>query len=257
MSVDEQQSRSPVEAIDRAALLLVRLAEAGPEGAALADLAAATGMHKATAHRALQALRLRDFADQVDGRYRLGSVAARLGEGFTSGANLAPQLHPALVSLSARTQELVHAGVLEGAHVRYIDKVEPQRTIRVWSSVGGTVPAAVSAMGRAILAAGDVGREQVEVFTRAVDPALRADPDHVWEILEQARARGCAWEIDENEPGIGCIGMPVLREGQAVAAVSITAPVERMTTEHREALHVAMREELGRLLPAPLMIQGR
>jgi IclR family acetate operon transcriptional repressor len=255
MSVDEHRTRSPVEAIDRASLLLIRLSEAGPEGMALADLAAATGMHKATAHRALQALRLRDFAEQVDGRYRLGTVAARLGEGFTADEHLAPQLHPALVSLSARTQELVHAGVLEGAHVRYIDKVEPERTIRVWSAVGGTVPAAVSAMGRALLAAGGVSREQVEVFTRAADPALRVDPDHVWDVLEQARARGCAWEVDENEPGIACIGMPVLRGGRAVAAVSITAPAERMTPERREALRIAMREELAALLPAPLTIQ--
>lgn len=254
MNAEDPPAKSPVEAIDRAALLLVHLAEAGPDGSSLADLATLTGLHKATAHRALQALRHRDFVDQVEGRYRLGTVAARLGESFTAEAHLAPLLHPALVALSERTHELVHAGVLEGAHVRYIDKVEPARTIRVWSSVGGTVPAAVSAMGRALLAFTDVRREQLEVFTRVVDPALEVSTRHVWETLEQARARGCATEIRENEPGIACLGMPVLRSGRAVAAVSVTAPAERMTSARIEELHGLMREELAELLPAPLSI---
>src|SRR5450756_2058619 len=112
---------SPVESVDRALLLLQALARAGARGCSLAELATPLGLHKTTVHRALSALRFREFVaqDPSSGDYMLGPSATGLAEDFFSDDNLPVMLHPALVLLAATTGELVHLGVLVGACLLY------------------------------------------------------------------------------------------------------------------------------------------
>ena len=92
-------------------------------------LATAAGMHKTTAHRTLGALRHRDFVEQdtQTGRYRLGRGAVALADRYLDEGSLPSLLHGALVALCSATDELVHLGVMSGAEVVYLDKVEPDR----------------------------------------------------------------------------------------------------------------------------------
>jgi len=238
---------SPIESVDRALQVLTTLAEAGPRGLVLADLAARTGVHKTTVHRTLAALRQRDFVTQVPGgAYALGGAAVALGETYLAGDNLAVLLHPALVALSQDVAELVHLGVLVGTDVVYLDKVEPDRPVRVWSQVGRAMPAARTALGRALLAFRGTDRATLARY------AAPADAARVWAALESARTTGRAVEDQENEPGIGCVAVPVLRGGVPVAAVSVTAPVERLDDERVVEVHARMRAVLPPLLPAGL-----
>lgn len=244
-------STSPVEAVDRALLVLQALAPAGPRGLALADLAAGLGLNKTTVHRTLAALRFRGFVvqDPATGSYALGAAAVRLGEDYLGEENLPALLHPALVAVSAAVDELVHLGVLSGSQVVYLDKVEPERSVRVWSAVGRRVPAVTTALGRALLAFRGTERSALGSYLGdGVDTA------QVWGALVAARERGFATEVEENEPGISCVAVPLLRSGVAVAAVSITAPAERMTPERVAWLHERMGAVLPELLPAPLTL---
>lgn len=240
---------SPVESVDRALLVLEALAAAGPAGLSLAELASRLEVHKTTAHRALAALRFREFVvqDPSSGHYVLGGAATGLAEAFFGEENLPALLHPALVALCAQTQELVHLGVLSGAQVVYLDKVEPERAVRVWSAVGRRMPAVTTALGRALLASRGASREVVERFAEAI--GTEADAEAAWREISLARERGWAREVEENEPGIACVGAPVLRGGVAVAAVSVTAPVERMSEERFAEIHAQMLEVLPPLLP--------
>ena len=101
---------SPVESVDRALLVLQALARAGARGRPLADLAAELGLNKSTVHRALAALRYRDFVtqDHATGAYLLGPAAIGLRESYFADDQLPLLLHPALAALSAETAELVH-----------------------------------------------------------------------------------------------------------------------------------------------------
>ena len=72
-----------------------------------------------------------------------------------------------------------------------------------------------------------------------------------------ARATGYATEQHENEVGIRCVAVPLLRSGVAIAAVIITAPAERMTPERIIWLHEQLRELLPALLPDGLLLPGR
>lgn len=240
-----------IESVERALRLLEALSDAGPEGASLADLATATGVNKSTAYRALATLRGRGFASQspITGNYLLGAGAMALGERHWTPQNLASSLHAALVALSRAVDELVHLGVASDDFVLYIDKVEPGRAIRVWSSVGQRVPAATTAMGRALLAATGVSDKQLGAYLHAVPPEQALTHDHLSQVVREARARGYSQEIEENEPGVACIGMAILRAGRPVAALSITSLADRMNEARRGELAMAIRREVAPLLP--------
>lgn len=241
-----------VEAIDRALTLLSALAEAGPDGAPLVELASATGVNKSTAYRALSTMRARGFVVQSSstGDYRLGTVAMTLGERFLTPQNLAQSLHPALVTLSRETDELVHLGILVGDEVLYIDKVEPERAIRVFSEIGRRTSAATSAMGRALLAARGVPDDQLAAYLHHGKLSV----DYLAATLNTTRVRGFSTELEENEPGVACLGAALMRGAEAVAALSITMPAERLTEPRQSELAELLRTLLPPLLPAGISV---
>lgn len=245
-----------VEAVDRALQLLVALADAGPSGAPLADLAESAQLNKSTAYRALSTLRHRGFATQDDGNgfYRLGPMAFELGDRADAPQNLAQALHPALVALSRAAEELVHLGVLSGDHVLYVDKVEPERAIRVWSAVGQQVPVASTSMGRALLAARNVPDELLGGYLRHLPENRQVTPERLRESVHSARTRGYAVELGENEPDVACIGTAIMRGSTAVAALSITALAVRMTERRQRELAGVIVGEVGPLLPQGLSL---
>lgn len=249
------QPPSPLGSVDKALLTLDALARAGAGGVALADLAAEVGANKSTLHRTLAALRHRGYADQrADGAYTLGAAVLSLGAAYLAEDNLPGLLRPALEALRDEVDELVHLGALAGQEVVYLDKVEPQRPLRVWSAVGRRIPVATTALGRALLAATPDG---------APSPGHGGEPDATPDVtpdvtlraaLAAARERGYATETEENEPGIACVAVALLRAGRPVAAVSITAPVDRMTGPARDARVAALRDLLPRVLPTGLTV---
>ncbi len=245
---------SPLGSVDKALLTLDALARAGAGGASLAALASEVGANKSTLHRTLAALRHRGYAEQTgDGTYRLGPAVLALGTSYLTEDNLPALLRPALEALCSAVDELVHLGVLAGREVVYLDKVEPQRAVRVWSAVGRRRPAATTALGRALLAVGpladvhDDGALAAYAGTGTSTARLR-------EVLDDAWRSGVAAETEENEAGIACIAVALLRAGRPVAAVSITAPAERLTGDARAERVAALRDVLPRHLPAGLAI---
>lgn len=258
---------SPVTSIDRALSVLETLADAGARGMPLAELANTLGENKATVHRALAALKHRGFVDQaIDGSYLLGIAATALAARFYSEDNLPHLMRPALTALCEASDELVHLGVLRGTRVVYLDKVEPDRAVRVWSSIGRGVPALTTALGRSLLAAmntdslADNGEDKaiIERFAaqeqagKAGNIAARAEIDRSWNAIKAARRNGYAIEREENEPGISCLGVPLLANGRPVAAISITAPSERLQPKDEEPLYREVLEILPKFLPREL-----
>lgn len=269
---------SPLGSVDKALLALESLAAAGPGGIPLGALADRLGLHKASLHRTLAALRYRGYVDQVGGRYRLGAAASALADVYLGEENLPALIQPALVAVCEASRELVHLGTLSGPEIVYLDKVEPSRAVRVWSAVGRRRPAATTALGRALLAFRPVEASQLAWYastagTRGTGAgpaddrpaalgenrgAVPADPardvEHLRAALEVARELGYAAESEENEPGIACVAVPILRAGSAVAALSITAPVERMDAARQRDLADLLVRTAEPRLPAPFTV---
>lgn len=253
--------RSPLGSVDKALLALQRLGDAGSQGLPLSRLAHDLGLHKASLHRTLSALRHRNFVeqDEINGAYRLGPNMLALADSYLRDGSLRGLLHDPLRTLSESVSELCHLGTLSGNEIVYVDKVEPQRAIRVWSEIGRRSPALTTALGRAILSQSFSDFESFaasypdEIPPRT--PFTRQSPRLLWEELEAARTRGFAKEEQENEAGITCIAVAIKRGTTASAAISITALHERMAPERMAMLANILRKTVGPFLPPGLSLQ--
>lgn len=235
-------SKSPTASVDRALNLLTALAGYGAEGAPLGKLAARLGEDKATIHRSLNALCHRFYAVQNEdtGYYALGPAALGVADEYIRKDGLRPMLHRVLIAVCALTDETVHTAVPEGTFVRYIDKVEPARDIRVGSYIGARYTMRSTALGRAILS--------VDCHSEAdVERMFGADASALWPSVEAAAKRGYATEHEENEAGVTCVAVPVIFAGRAVAALSISGPTDRMDAridEYGMLLRSSLESEL-------------
>lgn len=253
--------RSPLGSVDKALMALQRLGDAGSEGLPLSRLAADLGLHKASLHRTLSALRHRDFVEQNEatGAYRLGPNILALADSYLRDGSLRGMLHGPLRTLSATVSELCHLGTLSGGEIVYVDKVEPQRAIRVWSEIGRRSPALTTALGRAILSQSFADFESFaasfpdEIPART--PFTRRTAIELWEELDAARARGFAKEEQENEAGITCIAVAIKRGSIATAAISVTALHERMGPDRMTTLADTLRKTVQLFLPPGLTLQ--
>jgi IclR family acetate operon transcriptional repressor len=101
------EDRYRVQSVERAFALLEALAEAGPEGMTLSNLARLLGFSKSTAYAILQTLLAGGFvADAGEGmsrRYRLGMALARLGDVVVSQIALRDVAMPVIRDLTAET----------------------------------------------------------------------------------------------------------------------------------------------------------
>ena len=74
-------------------------------------------------------------------------------------------------------------------------------------------------------------------------------PAHLAEVIAEAEQRGWASEVEENEEGIACVGVALVRPGGRSVAVSVTGPIERMDAARREEVGALLREQLAALAP--------
>jgi DNA-binding IclR family transcriptional regulator len=130
--------------------------------------------------------------------------------------------------------------ILEAAHVIYIDKIEPVRSVRMVTRIGASNPVHCTSVGKAILAflpeervAEVLRRVHLERFTHrtlVTAEALRVE-------IEKTRRRGYAVDDEELEEGLRCIAVPVLdAQRLPVAAVSVSGPSFRVTAQKLPAI---------------------
>jgi IclR family transcriptional regulator, acetate operon repressor len=228
---------SPVESVDRALRVLEALSDS-TAGLTLEELAMRLAIPKSSAHRTLAALRHRDFVmqPQEGGRYLLGTGMLAAAFGFYERLDLRALVRPLLVRLRDEFNETVHMGVLDGADVVYLDKVESSHSIKMSSRIGGRNPAHATGVGKALLAWAYPSDEAVSAWAHRHAPlgrataATLADPAALAADLERTRARGFAVDLEESERGVRCVAAPVM-VGPVVpaAAVSVAAPRDRLS----------------------------
>ncbi len=232
-----------IQVIDRLVWLLDAVARYD-QPVTLKVLSAEVGLAPSTAFRILASavehgLLERDAA----GAYRLGGKLLRLGARVRSRSDLVGVARPVMEWLRDQVGETVNLTVREGDEVVYVERVTTQRMMRVEQVVGSRAPLHVTAVGKMMLAGS--GREATEDYARRTGlPAYTRhtlnDLEQLWAAVTADLARGFAYDNEEAEPGVGCIGA-LVREasGTVVAGLSISAPIERRRDEWVPLLQAA------------------
>jgi DNA-binding IclR family transcriptional regulator len=226
------------EATQRVAHAL-ELMGAEPGGLGVREMARRLEVHPSTASRLLASLALTGLLERDDaGLYRLGARFVGLAAGAVMRLPVVSQARPELEALAALASETVNLAVLDGTHVIYVDQVMPAQSVVMASWVGRRSPAHASSSGKVLLAFGEarvrerVLRERLEILT----PRTVADPRRLRRVLDETRRRGYVVSDGELEAGLVTIAAPVLVDGSAVAAVSLSGPVFRLPASDRPRL---------------------
>jgi DNA-binding IclR family transcriptional regulator len=189
-------SVSGVGVLDKAARILDALEE-GP--AALALLVERTGIARPTAHRLATALERHGLVRRDgEGRFTLGLRLVALGRAAAGDLTIAEVARPALERLRDETGESVQLYVRDGDQRVCALSLESPHGLRTIVALGAALP----------LDRGSAGR------------VLRGE----W------GAGGWAESVGEREAGVASVSAPVVGgDGQVLAAVSISGPIQRTT----------------------------
>ncbi|HEX7619888.1 MAG TPA: IclR family transcriptional regulator [Anaerolineales bacterium] len=227
------------------------LAARAETGVGLSELSAQLGMPKSSTHRYMATLQSVGLAERtgVD-RFRLGTRVIELAGAFLANSDLPSESHATLHELAEMTGETIHLAVPSGTDVVYIAKIESRHTLGMSSHIGARLPMYCTSLGKAILAFSAPGLLQAVLaeHPQARTPHTITSPKALRTELVDVRSQGFALDNEENEAGICCVGSPVIDyTGTAIAAISISGPLDRMTRQRALQLGPVLWESTQRV----------
>jgi DNA-binding IclR family transcriptional regulator len=219
----------------------------------LTELSVASGLAKSTVHRLLARLIDLGAIEHHRGGYKIGLEIFRLGV-TTPAAGMRDVAISHLAALHRQTGHTVHLGVLRSYDVVFLERLSVHGGPSALSGVGGRLPANCTALGNVMLAYEDLA--DLESFLPNPMPRMTAasitDPHALLTRLADVRRCGLARERGEAQPGLACTAAPILVNGMAVGAVSISVPGRAVGDARADAalrataVHIA-RDIRGRL----------
>lgn len=222
-----------VQSVDRALSIIEVLAD-NPDGMGLIDLSDNLNLPKSTSHRLLKSLIIRDFVYQHDEneRYYLSMKIAQLSAKVIDNIDLRQIARPYIEQLSLDINEVVHVCIRDKNSVVYIDKVESNRTLRMYSQIGKRAMLHCTGVGK-ILLSGLTNKQIQEIvgqtgLTKFTENTLTSIED-LFEEMQEIRNNHFALDREEHEEGIYCISAPIRDyTGNIIAGFSISGPIERI-----------------------------
>jgi IclR family acetate operon transcriptional repressor len=218
-------TRTGTQSIDRASQLLVLVVEE-EDAPTVGELAQLAGLPKSTTSRLVGALERQGLVQRLGDRGRLtaGPVLLRYANRDVS-STLVELAAPSLRRLADASGETINLAVPGVDGVEHLAQEDTAHFVGVTDWVGRKVPFEPAANGKVFLAF-STGSPQ----------------------FAQIRARGYATSIDELEIGLTAMAAPVLgAAGDAIAALSISGPTARLTSERIVQLAPLLIDEATQL----------
>ena len=223
-----------VQSLERG-LSVLRCFSAEHPSLTLSEVARLTGLTRATARRLLLTFERLGYM-RNDGRlFELTPLVLDLGYAYISSCKLPDLMQPDMEALSERCNESVSASVLDGHEIVYIARVPTKRIMTIALSLGSRLPAAITSMGRVLLA--DLPDDELHARLVAMPVEKRSehtetDPTRLLGLIRQVRSQGWALVDQELEDGVRSVAAPLRdRSGRAIAAINVSTHAGRVSLE--------------------------
>ena len=234
---------------------LLECLRAGPRPMTAGELTDALRLPRTTVHELLQTLVERgcvEPAGDAPRRYRLGLRLFELGNAYAAGLDLPREAGLVAAEVSGSCLETVHVAVRDGGDVVYVAKADSTHSVRMVSTLGGRLPAHVTAVGKMLLAAlpdSELARLYPPGRRLAgMTPASIRSPAALRRELERVRREGLAFDHCESNPDVNCVAAAVRDHRDAtVAALSISVPILRWDDRREAELAELARTGAARL----------
>ncbi|HIY56776.1 MAG TPA: IclR family transcriptional regulator [Candidatus Tetragenococcus pullicola] len=199
----------------------------------LQDVSQGTQITASTTLKILDTLVLIGYVTRQENKhYRLGLKLIRYANQNIEQLDLVEITQPALEKLQEKIDETIHLGILADDEILYVNKLEPKnQTILMSSKIGITRPLYNSAMGKAVLA--DLLDSEVDHYLESTElvpftEETITNPLKIKKELQEIKKRKVAFDDEEVEKDIFCLGASIVKEDKIVGAFSISMPKYRV-----------------------------
>ncbi|MDD3225060.1 MAG: IclR family transcriptional regulator [Clostridium sp.] len=231
-----------VQSVDRALCILEALSDY-EDGLGITEIGQKVSLHKSTVYRLVNTLVNRGYINQdcSTNKYRLTLKLFELGSKKVEKMDLVAVAKPYLKELMEKTGEVVHLVVREGIQIIYVSKVEPPKSIMMYTRIGMSKPMYCTAMGKAMMA--ELSEKEVEDIWEKSDVKKYTDNtivdlDSLKENLKKVKLNGFALDNQEVETGIVCEGAAIKNyKGETCASISVSSSI--IGFNENKSLHIS------------------
>ncbi len=231
---DAPEDKSEVSALARGLTLLQWIANEGPM--AVKDLAAASGIPKATVSRLVGTLMSSGYLRQDEGSVlcRLGPAFLAMGNAYLSDIDVREMLRPHLLAVANLAGAKVNVGVRNGLEIVVIDSIRPRNAVILsYIEIGARMDLATSAAGRAYVASlEEEAREAVlDELRKSAGASWRSTSTRLADAVAEFQAHGYCSSFGEWHPEINAIGVAVKGPAGERYVASCGGPIYKLTPE--------------------------
>lgn len=191
----------------------------------ISEAAVVTGLTRASARRILLTLSSLGFVRQTGSAFELTPRALSIGNSYLASSGLGDVVSARISELSSEIHESISAAVLDGNEIVYIARSAPSKIMQVRISIGTRFPAAVTSMGRVLLAGLDdseIRRVLASSPIASLTAKTKTDAGEIYDEVMRVRAQGYALVNQELEIGLKSLAVPIKdRTGKTLAAINI------------------------------------
>lgn len=220
-----------------------------------------TGLSRAAARRFLLTLNELGYVSMRGELFELRPKVLELGFSYISTWPTAELVTPFLREGVQVMNENVSFGVLDGNDAVYVARAEARRLVHsLIITIGSRVPAALSAMGRVLIA--NQPDDIIEAFVNQnplprLTPASIDRPEQLRGVLDDVRKKGWCLVTEEFEQGVMSVAVPITGEGgHVVAAINVGAPTTRATAADMIERFLPALQEVGRNISHAVTMRG-
>lgn len=254
--VVNEQSTGAIQSVLNALRILEHIGTLQPVG--VSELSRQVGLPKSSVQRAVLTLDHAGWIRPAEGdRTQWQLTSAMLGISLQAFGEytLRDYADSAMQELRRRTNETVHLVSLDGDCGLILHRLDSSQAVRAFVPVGTRSPLHATASGQAILAflpeerASEILHSSQRIYTEHTV----TDIDAHLKRLAEVRERGYAVNRAEWRNEVGSISSPILAvDGTAVAALTLSIPLSRMTDETVEKFGDWVRELAHSLGPVTI-----
>jgi IclR family transcriptional regulator, acetate operon repressor len=234
-----------MQSLDRAIRVLDIVSEG--DGVSLTHISRRAGLAPSTAHRIVATLESHGLLqqDREQGHWLIGVKTFQIGNAFLRNRKVSQVARPFMRDLMEATGETVSLAIEDENSAVFITQFECHSPVRTFHRPGSRVAMHASAVGKALLSSRD--EKSIRQFLeRAGLPRFTektiVDPVGFERELQIIKQRGWAIDDEERISGMRCVGAPIVNEHrEALAAVSVSGPTARMTTERLSEFGPALK----------------
>lgn len=211
-----------IQAVERSFAILEALSLADAP-LSLQAISQQVALHKTTVHGLLATLHALGYVGKTGHDYHLGLRLRELSKPLEQHDEaIRRHFYPLLRNMAQLTGHTAYLALPSGTQeYLYIDAIEQDTPLTIRSPRGVREGLTTSAIGKIFLAFNPALRRTLRL-TQPLSPELE-------QALQQVATQGYALDLEEAEPGLNCLAIPLYRNGEFVAAAGVSGASSEFT----------------------------